>query len=307
MARLDRFQLADKDRNRLLRRYGFKMKFPGQHEQEQSVLTLRRHIASFLFEIIILFGAVLIPAIAYSLIASFGPNLLQPPFRHVLVLLLSLYVFFIALYAFLVWIDRYFDVWVITNKRLIDVEQKSFFNRVTAELELDKIQDVRVSVKGFLPTMFRYGNIEVQTAAAHRNFEIQDIKLPHVVKDVLMESARLYTREREEQRAEQAAQASATIAHRSSTNAPAHQTPHNSSVHSTAVPTPSSSASSSSRKQPTAEDAPSTPPSSANPAPQRVAPTTSTPEDSSLKNAPSAATPTTHTQTESTTPPPNHS
>ncbi|MCA9376172.1 MAG: PH domain-containing protein [Candidatus Doudnabacteria bacterium] len=193
MSPLDQEKVTNKQREKLFRRFGYKARFPGQHDGEETVVTLRRHIWAFLFEITILLGAAILPIVLFVLLRSFIPDLLDPPNSNILALLLSLYAFFVTLYFFVVWIDRYFDVWVITNERLIDVEQKSFFNRTTSELELDKIQDVTVEVKGVLPTLFHYGTIHVQTAAIQRNFSIQDIKYPYVVKDILIELERAYT------------------------------------------------------------------------------------------------------------------
>ena len=169
------------------------MKFPGQHANETIVLALRRHWTAYTFEMLILIGAFFLPIGGFFVFQSVLPDLLDPPNVNVLWLLLSLYALFVALYFFLVWIDRYFDVWIVTNERLIDVEQKSFFNRVTSELELDKIQDVKVEVKGVLPTLFKYGSVFVQTAGTNRNFHVQDIKNPTAVKDVIIELERAYT------------------------------------------------------------------------------------------------------------------
>lgn len=189
---LDNVAADSQKRARILKRFGYKMRFPGQHAGEETILTIRRTIFAFLGEIFTIFGALILPIGIYLLLRFYVPDLLDPPNSQILVLVLSLYALFCSIYFFVVWIDRYFDVWVVTNERLIDVEQKSFFNRVTSELEFDKIQDVTVEVKGVLQTLFRFGSVFVQTAGTHRNFHIQDVGDPHVVKDVIVELERAY-------------------------------------------------------------------------------------------------------------------
>jgi uncharacterized membrane protein YdbT with pleckstrin-like domain len=59
----------------------------------------------------------------------------------------------IWIYGFMIWIDYYFDIWIITSERIINIEQKGMFTRKVSELRFQKIQDVTTEVIGFLPTI----------------------------------------------------------------------------------------------------------------------------------------------------------
>jgi uncharacterized membrane protein YdbT with pleckstrin-like domain len=90
------------------------------------------------------------------------------------------------LYSFMIWIDYYFDIWVITSERIINVEQKGLFSREVSELRYSKIQDVTMEVNGFLPTVLNYGDIRVQTAGEEEEFLFRTISDPYTIKGIIM-------------------------------------------------------------------------------------------------------------------------
>lgn len=102
-------------------------------------------------------------------------------------------IFFGSLWALILWhllfarwTDYYFDLWVITNWRIIDIDQKGFFHRNIATLmTLDHIQDIETNVVGVIGNILEFGNIQVQTAAAHRVFLIEEVPNPRGVERLI--------------------------------------------------------------------------------------------------------------------------
>jgi uncharacterized membrane protein YdbT with pleckstrin-like domain len=88
---------------------------------------------------------------------------------------------------FMVYTDYYLDVWVLTDQRLIDIDQKGLFAREVAVLRLDKIQDVTTKQSGIFPTIFGYGNVHLQSAGTEREFIIYYVRNPKKIRDLLME------------------------------------------------------------------------------------------------------------------------
>lgn len=70
------------------------------------------------------------------------------------------------------------NVLVVTNQRVIDIDQHGFFERNVAEAGYEKIQDVRYTIRGLWPTLFRFGTIVVQTAGETTNIELQAVQHP---------------------------------------------------------------------------------------------------------------------------------
>lgn len=97
---------------------------------------------------------------------------------------------FLWLYGFLVWIDYFFDVWIVTNERIVNIEQKGLFNRRISELRFSRIQDVTASVDGLIPTILNFGDVYVQTAAEEERFVFRQVGDPFAVKDEVMRLSR---------------------------------------------------------------------------------------------------------------------
>ncbi len=109
--------------------------------------------------------------------------------RPVLILSLSIYYLSCWVFLFTAFLDYYLDAWIITNDRLMNIEQHGIFGRVISELDLYKIQDTTSEVKGILPSVFGYGNIHVQTAGETKRFELKQIPNPHEVRKLIMDMA----------------------------------------------------------------------------------------------------------------------
>src|SRR5690606_31415112 len=74
--------------------------------------------------------------------------------------------------------DYFLDVWIVTDQRIINIEQRGMFNREIAEHDLDKIQDVSGLQKGFFQTLFSYGYVHVQTAGEIQRFIFKQVDNP---------------------------------------------------------------------------------------------------------------------------------
>ena len=83
-------------------------------------------------------------------------------------------------------VDYYLDAWVITNDRIVNVEQQGLFARTVSELDLYKIQDVTSEVRGLIPTLFNYGNVHVQTAGTQERFVFEQVPNPHEIRKRIM-------------------------------------------------------------------------------------------------------------------------
>ena len=92
----------------------------------------------------------------------------------------------IWLYGFMLWIDYFFDIWIITSERIINIEQKGMFARKASELRFQKIQDITTEVSGFMPTIFNYGDVRIQTAGENEEFIFRTIPDPYNIKNIIM-------------------------------------------------------------------------------------------------------------------------
>ncbi|NQV13371.1 MAG: PH domain-containing protein [Parcubacteria group bacterium] len=170
------------------------LNFPGKEKDERVVMLRRRHLFILFKQNSIFLLYFLIPVAIYAVAKFWLTSILNFPIYPIFVLLISVYYSFFLLFLLIEWIDYYFDVWVITNKRLIDVDQIGLFKRVVSETRLDRIQDVTVDITGLFGTLFHYGNVHVQTAARTQRFEIRQVSNPAEIRTTILNMYDEYTR-----------------------------------------------------------------------------------------------------------------
>lgn len=162
------------------------------HTGEKVELSLRRHPIVFLAPIATFLIMAAIPFAAKQVI--FGGTLppLPHPFMDIgLKLLMAIYYLGIWIFFFSQFTDYYLDINIVTNDRIIDINQKGLFGRSIAELDLTRVQDVHSEIKGIIPTLLSYGSVEIQTAANEENFHFEQVPHPHKVRQRILELAAL--------------------------------------------------------------------------------------------------------------------
>ncbi len=150
---------------------------------EKIILKVRRHKLALIFESIFLLFFVILPPVLYGvsekLFVIKGNDLALFLGIYSVILLLAWVIFFI------IWTNYYLDVLLVTDRRIVDIEQKGFFHREISTVRLDNVQDITVNIGGILATLLDLGTIRIQTAAEAREFIIKDVPKPNEVKSVI--------------------------------------------------------------------------------------------------------------------------
>jgi uncharacterized membrane protein YdbT with pleckstrin-like domain len=87
----------------------------------------------------------------------------------------------------MVWVLYYLNMQIITNIRLVDIEQVSLFARTVSELNIHNVQDVTSESHGIFATLFGFGDVYVQTAGAQQRFVFETIGHPEEIKKLLLD------------------------------------------------------------------------------------------------------------------------
>jgi len=150
-------------------------------------------LASYRRHWLILFGDVfsicfigLVVLLAAVLVNKFLPGSFAWPYRPLMIWLILLLYHGLWIGLFIKLADYWLDAWIITNERIIDIEQKGLFKREVSEFKLDKIQDVTVDVHGVVQTLFGYGNVQIQTAGSDRIFVFKTVPDPQSIKNKIL-------------------------------------------------------------------------------------------------------------------------
>lgn len=88
------------------------------------------------------------------------------------------------------WTHYYLDLWVVTTKRVVLIDQKAFFWRFISSFRLERLQDINIEINGILPTLLNFGTIEAQTAGgSNEEFLSHGMPDPRGIKALIVETA----------------------------------------------------------------------------------------------------------------------
>jgi uncharacterized membrane protein YdbT with pleckstrin-like domain len=82
------------------------------------------------------------------------------------------------------------DVWIITDDRIVDIEQYGILAKSITEVELHRIQDVTTHVHGIFPTLFHYGNVVIKTASDTKDIIFRNVPFPNKIRGELIKLSR---------------------------------------------------------------------------------------------------------------------
>ncbi|MBI4426079.1 MAG: PH domain-containing protein [Candidatus Kerfeldbacteria bacterium] len=159
--------------------------FPGMHGDEQILLLQRKHWSVLVHKLVRYVMLIVAPLLIFGALAWFDVGFTvdtQNLSGVLLILGASLYTLLLWMLFFHDWLDYYLDVLIVTNERVVRIEQKGLFNRTVADLTLDRVQDVTVETKGFVQTFLHYGSLHLQSAGERERFTFSDIPDPELVK-----------------------------------------------------------------------------------------------------------------------------
>jgi len=147
--------------------------FEGQHEHEIVLLTLRAHpLTQIIWITLSFFGFVLPLIIDVFLIGRASPSAIF--FGNIFWWAL---VSSFAFYNLIRWV---FNVGIVTNERVLDVDYV-FIQKEVSEAAAFDIADADAKTTGFFQDLFNFGDVFIQTAGTKSNIEYLHVPHPNEV------------------------------------------------------------------------------------------------------------------------------
>jgi hypothetical protein len=167
--------------------------FPGQREGEKIIMVIRKHPIVYIRITSVFIICVLMPIlIFYALAPGYGLYGNYSNINIVINLFVCAYLLYGMLLIVIAWMNEQFDLFILTDQRLIDYTQVSFLKKTVSSTPLQHIQDTTSSITGFFQTLLNYGTVDVQTAAGSAStFNIDRVPDPNNVAKVILNSVRL--------------------------------------------------------------------------------------------------------------------
>jgi len=173
-----------------------KMKFATQNIGEKIYIIVRMHwirnlgwILNNIIYALLPFGLIFLIQLV-GLAKWFETELPFLTFRIIVILILAYFsiIFTNLLKSFYDW---YYDVYIVTNERIVDYIFSPFTGYVVTEAPLESIQDVEEKSLGFLADLFNYGSVKARTASTTGELSFDFIADPTKVRDIIMDLAKI--------------------------------------------------------------------------------------------------------------------
>ncbi len=157
--------------------------FDTQGAHEQILIFLRKHfitnvpwLASVTFFIIAPFGIQFALQYEHVNLALFNV-FTQSQIR----VALTFYLILIFTYAFIKFLSWYYNISLITQERVLDIELEDLVNKRVAATKISLVQDITYQQSGAIGSLLDFGDVLIQTAGTQDNFIINSVPRPELV------------------------------------------------------------------------------------------------------------------------------
>ena len=138
---------------------GGEKQFPGQHEGEEVEMVFHQHPLVMRKALIVGLLVIMLAVVPLDFPQIYSVEWLPG------ILLKIMWIVVLGVFAawFYRWIGWYYTIYIVTNRRIMEIKQKGFFDRKVEEWQLDNISSVNYHVGGFQAVLFGYGDITART------------------------------------------------------------------------------------------------------------------------------------------------
>lgn len=160
-----------------------KYQFDGQRPDEDVIFVVKRHpwvLASAGFISIGLIVVVVLSILFFGL-------------SHITAFVITALVIFFLVFGFYQWFVYNNYLYILTNQRIIIIEQTGLLGRKITEAELEKIQNITVEVKGAMGTLLNFGNISLRTAGVDPAMVMINVENPYEVQQKIIKYCKNYS------------------------------------------------------------------------------------------------------------------
>ncbi|MBI4084599.1 MAG: hypothetical protein HY431_01710 [Candidatus Levybacteria bacterium] len=156
--------------------------FENQEVDEEIMLFLRRHIVTNVPWVATALALLLFPIFLPFLMPLVGFAFSFSPYW---IITLGLYYLVVIGYAILQFTAWFYNVGIVTNLRVVDIDINGITNRNIAAAVVQDLVDVEYSQRGFIQSFFDYGNVHMQTEGLKPNFEFLSVPKPAQISDII--------------------------------------------------------------------------------------------------------------------------
>lgn len=160
-----------------------KIRFDKQEDNEVIELFLRQHPIVNVFWIVISLFLLVLPPLFLQAESLLGLNLTSQIPTTIFLGGLAVYYLILLAFDFEQFLGWYFNVYIITNMHIVDVNFYSLLSKEVVEISLSEIEVIAHNVSGVLGSIFHFGDVEIETAAETKRILFEKVPRPDLVTD----------------------------------------------------------------------------------------------------------------------------
>lgn len=166
--------------------------FPGQHDNEHIVFFFQKHWLELMYPV----GRFCVEQFLIFMVILFmyfrGQEVVHTMEGHVMIVVIIVALFF-TMITFWIRVFNYFlRVVIVTDYRIIDVNQKIFVTLDEDIIDMRLIQDIRAETHGFFPNLVKCGNITFVLSASSQPKMLHNVTHPQRICGKITEVREIY-------------------------------------------------------------------------------------------------------------------
>ncbi len=160
--------------------------FPSQRPDEKLFIVARQHWFILFKRLMIVFILFIVPLIIIPLLLNAGSGLANNDISSLVYYLRDVYWTGLFVAAFVVWAIWYLNLYIVSEERVVDIDQLGLLKQVVSELNIETVEDVTSETVGLFGSFLNYGTVHIQTAGASERFEFENVPDPANVANVVL-------------------------------------------------------------------------------------------------------------------------
>lgn len=160
--------------------------FPSQQPNEKIMLVVREHWFLLSLKIFGIVALMVLPIIIRVLLATLNFEFQSNLISSLMSVGLQLYYLGLLVALFVIWVLYYLNVHVVTDQRIVDIDQVGLLFREVSELNIETIEDVTSQNVGVFGNFLNYGTVFIQTAGAAQRFEFNNVPRPGDIASLIL-------------------------------------------------------------------------------------------------------------------------
>lgn len=141
-------------------------------------LLLRRHFVTNLPWLFVTILLIFLPLLVFFGRVSFAGLGIQKVPAELFIAAVILWYLLVLSYLLTNFLHWYFNIYIVTDKHLVDIDFHNLLSRDKTEVRLDDVQSARSSLKGIFGSLFKFGDVIIKTAADRQDISFSSIPNP---------------------------------------------------------------------------------------------------------------------------------